>query len=244
MATGKHGSGDVSVFLIGGYDFLANKPTGVSRKVDERLQRCDGLGDSWQSYCHTGVSAGTFAQSGAIFDDTTNQMHTALKTSSATSRVGLIAWGGNVLGGPCTGFAGLLTTGYEVLAQLAGLTKANATYSVNGQVEEGVILQPLAALTSTTTGTGVDNGAASTNGGAAYLEVTALSGFTSIAVKLQDSTDNSSWSDISGGAFTAVTSAPGAQRIAISGTIRRYVRSVITPTGSGSVTAIVALARG
>jgi hypothetical protein len=61
-----------------------------------------------------------------------------------------------------------------VLAQLAGLTKANATYSVSGQVEEGVILQPLAALTSTTTGTGVDNAAASTNGGAAYLEVSAL----------------------------------------------------------------------
>ncbi len=244
MAAGKHGSADVGLFLIGGYNFLSNKPTGVTRKVDEQLQRCDGLGDSWESYCHTGMSKGLFQQSGAIFDDTTNLMHTALKTSSATSRVGLIAWGGNVLGAACTGFAGLLGVSYEVLGALAGLTKANAAYGVSGQVEEGVILAPLAAITITTTGTSVNNIASSANGGSGYLEVTAYSGFTGVVVKLQHSTDNSIWSDITSGAFTNVTSAPTAQRISFTGTVNQYTRYVATVTGSGSITLAVAIARG
>lgn len=243
MATGKHGSPECAVFLIGGYNLLANSPQSVSRKVQEGIQRADGLGDSWESSVNTGLATGQFTQDGAFFDDTTNDMHTALKASNGASRVGLIVWAGNVLGASCTGFAGVLNTAYEVLGQLAGLTKANATYGVSGQVEASVVLQPLAALTTTTIGTGVDNTASSASGGAVYLEATALSGFTSVAVKLQDSADNSSWADVSGGAFTAVTAAPNAQRIAISGTIRRYTRSVVTPTGAGSVTAIVAVAR-
>lgn len=244
MAVGKHGSSDVALFLIGGYNFLSNKPTGVTRKVEEVLQRCDGLGDSWASYCHTGVSKGSFSQAGAIFDDTTNQMHTALKTSSSTSRVGLIAWGGNVLGAACTGFAGLLAVSYEVLGALAGLTKANAAYGVSGQVEEGVLLVALGALTANTNGTGVDNAASSANGGSGYLEVTAFSGFSSVAVKLQHSTDNGIWADITSGAFTAVTTAPGAQRITFTGTVNRYTRHVVTVTGSGSITLAIAIARG
>lgn len=244
MAVGKHGSSEIAVFLVGGYSLLANKPQNVSRKVTERLHRIDGLGDSWEESAHTGMSAGAFSQAGAFFDDTANRMHTALKSSAGVSRVGLIAWGGNTIACPCTGFAGLLGVEYEVIAKNGDLTKANAKYDVSGQVEEGVLLVAHAAITATTNGTGVDNSASSTSGGAAYLEVSAFSGFTSVAVKIQDSADNSAWLDVSGASFTAVTTAPTAQRIAISGTIRRYTRYVATVTGSGSITLAVALARG
>jgi hypothetical protein len=244
MATGLHGSSEVALFLIGGYNFLANHPQSVTRKVNERLQRVDGLGDSWETSAHTGMSAGEFSQSGAFFDDSTNQMHTALKNSAGVSRVGLIAWTGNTLGAVCTGFAGVLGLEYEVLGARAGLTKANAKYGVSGQVEDGVLLAALAAITITTTGTGVDNGAASTNGAGVYLGVSAYSGLTSVTVKVQHSTDNSSWSDVSGGAFTAVTAGPTALRLAVTGTINRYTRSVATVVGTGSVTLAVALARG
>lgn len=244
MATGKHGSSEISVFLIGGYNFLANKPQTATRLVEEMLEKTDGLGDSWREFVNTGCSGGVFSQAGAFFDDTTNRMHTALKTSSATSRVGLIVWGGNILASSCTGFAGILGVSYSVIAQLKGLTKANAVYGVSGQVEEGVILQPHTALTSETVQTSVDNGAASTNGAGGYLEVSAYSGFTSVTVILQHSTDNSAWSNITGGGFTAVTSAPTAQRLSISGTINRYTRSWVQVSGSGSVTLAVALARG
>lgn len=243
MAAGLHGSSEIAVLLIGGYSFLGNKIQGVNRKVTEGLEKTHGLGDAWEETSNTGVPKGTFAQNGAFFDDTTNRMHTALKASAGVSRVGLVAWGGNSLGSTCTGFAGILGCEYEVLGQLGRLTKANVTYGVSGAVEEGVLLQAHAALTANTTGTSVDNTAASTNGAAGYLEYSAFSGFTGVAVKFQHSTDNSSWSDITGGAFTSVTSAPGAQRIAMTGTINRYTRMVVTVTGSGSITVAVALAR-
>lgn len=89
--------------------------------------------------------------------------------------------------------------------------------------------------TAATNGTGVDDGATnapSTFGLQAYLQVFSFAG-TDVTVKLQDSADNSSFADITGAVFTAVTTAPGAQRIATSNaaTIRRYVRAVTTTSG-------------
>lgn len=242
MAAGKHGSADIAVFLIGGYNFLANKVQGVSRKVEEILTRVDGLGDSWEDSAHTGMSRGLFTQDGAFFDDTTNQMHAALKAAPTTARVGLIAWGGNVVGSACTGFAGKVMTSYEVLAQLAGLTKANAAYGVTGQVEEGVLLLAHAAQTAGWTSTAVDNAASSANGGSGYLEVSALSGFTSVTVKVRHSADNVTYADLI--TFTAVTAAPTAQRSTVAGTVNRYLLTTGAVTGSGSITPVVGFARG
>lgn len=68
-------------------------------------------------------------------------------------------------------------------------------------------------------------------GAQAYLQVTAITG-TSVTVAVQDSADGSSWTNVTGLAFTAVTAAPAFQRLATAGnaTIRRYVRAVTTGT--------------
>lgn len=86
--------------------------------------------------------------------------------------------------------------------------------------------------TAATNGTGVDDTAATAFGLQAYLQVFSFAG-TDVTVKLQDSANNSSFSDITGATFTAVTTAPGTQRIATSNaaTIRRYVRAVTTTSG-------------
>lgn len=92
--------------------------------------------------------------------------------------------------------------------------------------------------TTATNGTALDFGAVSTLfGGQAYLESFALTG-TSATVKLQDSADNVSFLDISGAGFTAFTGR-GAQRIAFSGTVRRYVRAVTTGTFTNAQFAVV-----
>lgn len=89
-------------------------------------------------------------------------------------------------------------------------------------------------------GTAVDDTAVSTAFGlSAYLHVFALTG-TNVVVKLQDSADNSSFSDITGAAFASATSAPGAQRLvtANNATIRRYVRAVSSGTFSSATFAV------
>lgn len=91
--------------------------------------------------------------------------------------------------------------------------------------------------TAATNGASLDYGSTSTLfGGQAYLHVTALTG-TSVTVKLQDSADNATFADISGASFVAST-ATDFQRIAFSGTVRRYVRAVTTGTFTNAVFAV------
>jgi hypothetical protein len=82
----------------------------------------------------------------------------------------------------------------------------------------------------------------SRNGGAGYLEVSAYSGFTSVVVKIRSSPDDVTYADLI--TFTTVTAAPAAERIAVAGTVDRYLCVTGTVTGSGSITPFVGFARG
>lgn len=87
--------------------------------------------------------------------------------------------------------------------------------------------------TAATNGTAVDFGAATSFGFQAWLQFNALAG-TDVTVKLQDSADNSTFADISSGAFTQITTTtPQAQRLAVGGTatVRRYVRATTVTSG-------------
>lgn len=92
--------------------------------------------------------------------------------------------------------------------------------------------------TGATAGTAFDSGAATTNFGLqAYLQVFAFTG-TDVTIKLQESSDNAgdAYADVTGGAFTAVTSAPTSQRIATATNlaVERYLK--VTTTTSGGFT--------
>lgn len=108
-------------------------------------------------------------------------------------------------------------------------------------VDMGFIAHALAAETADGNGTSVDRGAGTTAGGVAALHITAYAGLTSIGIKLQHSTDNSSWSDLT--TFASAT-AIGAERkfLAAGTTVSRYVRTVTDVTGTGSATFLVAFA--
>lgn len=129
-------------------------------------------------------------------------------------------------------------------------------YSFSAQADEGVesgyIVHGLGAETADVNGTAVDRGtslsqpagspvAYSSNGLVAGIHVTAYSGLTSAAIKIQHSADNSVWADLV--AFSSVT-AIGKERVKVAaGTqINRYLRVVTDVTGTGSVTFLVAAA--
>lgn len=119
-------------------------------------------------------------------------------------------------------------------------------FTMTAQADEsadmGFIVHALGAETVDGNGTSVDRGAlgATANGGVAALHVTAFSGLTSAALKIQHSTDNSSWSDLV--SFTSVTAVTSERKLIAAGTtVNRYVRAVTDVTGTGSVTFLVAL---
>lgn len=96
--------------------------------------------------------------------------------------------------------------------------------------------------TAATNGTGVDFTVGSAFGLQAYLHVFALTG-TNVIVHLEHSDDNNAWSDVTGGAFTSVTVAPGKERIytARNLTVKRYLRAVSSGTFTSASCAVSAV---
>lgn len=137
-------------------------------------------------------------------------------------------------------------TEYSVDATVADAVAMTMTAQADESVEMGYVVAALQAYTADAlTGTAVDRGAApltpTTRGLAAAVHVTAYTGFTGVAVKIQHSPDNSAWSDLV--SFTNIT-AVGREKVATnySTTVNRYLRASVDVTGSGSVTLLVAAA--
>lgn len=134
-------------------------------------------------------------------------------------------------------------TDYAVDANVSDALGMTFTAQADESVEMGWVLAPLQAYTADVlAGVAVDRGASpltpTTGGLAAALHVTAYSGFTGVAVKVQHSPDNSAWADLA--LFSNVT-AVGAQRVLVARgtTVNRYLRASVDVTGSGSVTLVV-----
>lgn len=85
--------------------------------------------------------------------------------------------------------------------------------------------------TAATPGAVQDDGGATGYGAQAYLHATALAG-ADATVAVQHSADSVSWSSLL--SFAQVTSAPQAQRAAVTGTVNRFVRASTTTSGGFS----------
>ena len=131
---------------------------------------------------------------------------------------------------------------YATSSPVGDAVTFSASWQSEGQVDVGIALHDLTAETATGNGASVDNAASSANGGVANLHVTAVSGTTpSMTVKVQHSVDDAAWVDLI--TFTAAT-AKTAERIAVTGTVNRYVRATRTISGTTpSFTFAVAFAR-
>ncbi len=140
----------------------------------------------------------------------------------------------------------VLTTAYKESSPVGDVVAFNWTAMADGTVGFGRVLAPLAAVTADANGTTVDDGSSSTTGAIAHLHATAVSTGDTVDVTIEDASvpsgGGANWATI--GTFAQV-SAPGAQRLVIAGTVRRYVRAVwnVTDDGAPSITFGVALAR-
>lgn len=133
-----------------------------------------------------------------------------------------------------------IRTEYTVTSAVAATVDATLTTVNTGVTGYGVSLSPLAAITTDTAGTSVDNGASTTGGAVAHLHTTAHTGHT-VAIRIEHSTNNSTWTTLA--SFSTMTTTAISERIVITGTINRYVRVYDDLTGSGSTTRAVAFAR-
>ena len=132
-------------------------------------------------------------------------------------------------------------TNNEIGSEVAGAVSVSAT-AEGGFIGNGVSLKDLSAETSATDHTSVDHGALTSNGATAFLHITAKTGTPGATIKVQDSADNTSFSDFA--TFTLDGSSVGSQIKAVSGTVNRYLRVTSAYTGgSFSLTYAVVIAR-
>lgn len=233
----RYNSSNIAFLLIDGYSVLG-VTTDLSEEYDAKTEETTPLGSADETHAFTGLVSAKMSQSG-FFDDVAGSSNDALVAGNGSSRVVCYGVEGNTIGQNFVGFAGALQTNYKRSPKVGELHKASADYIGSGVKDEGKILHALGAettATGNTQATSVDNAAQSTDGGSGYLELSALTlgGYTSLQVVLEHSVDNITYADHGSGSFTAKTTAPAAQRIALSGTIYRYTSCRWAFLGAGT----------
>ena len=134
-------------------------------------------------------------------------------------------------------------TNYGVSSPVGDVVATSIDFQADKGLYDGIVLEN-ATYTSTTTGTARDNGAATTNGGSAFLIVSARSGTSPTAdVKIQHSADNTTYADLV--TFTQATAVGSEIKYVAEGTtVNRYLKIVATIGGSTpSFSAIVGFGR-
>jgi hypothetical protein len=212
----------------------------VSRNLD--TAETSAFGTSAKSYV-TGMQDGTMSVSG-MFDGDANAVDDHLKTTigaDASDVVSILPEG--TATGSSVFSAAVRQTSYEVSSPIGDVVSVSLEVQADGGVDRSVVLNGDAAVTASGNGTAVDNSSASSNGAAAYLHVTANTRDGATTFKVQGSADNSTWADLA--TFTSVSATSvTSQRVAIAGSVPRYVRASHAPGGSsGSITYTMTLGR-
>jgi hypothetical protein len=208
-------SGDIgSVSVSGGPAAL--EVTGIDKSAFERIGGLRTGGMSWQAW----------------FNPANDRAHDRLENLPTTD-VHCTYFRGTTLGNPAAcqvskqinydgnrGDDGALT--FQVEAQSNGFG-----------VEWGRSLTAgIRTDTAATDGASIDTTASADFGAQAYLQAFAMTG-TDVTVKIQDSANNTDFTDVAGLSFTQLTAGRTAERIATANTatIRRYLRAVTVTTG-------------
>lgn len=191
-----------------------------------------------------GLKDGTVSLSG-LFDGTANTGTDDYFNSvlgSTTKQKVVVAPDGNSVGARAMMLQSD-STSYEVSGAVADVVQTSAEFQSTDGIDHGVILSSGAAVSSTGNGTSVDNTASSSNGGVGFLSIPANDRNGTVVVKISASADNSTFADLI--TFQTVdASTATSERIAVTGTVARYLRVSYTVGGAtGSATPIVAFSR-
>lgn len=226
---GRHGKG--TTVLMDGWDMgeilnsietpatIDTAETTVFNSANDSKTYVTGVADAT-------LTAGGFFVSSSSDASVENTLADAVNTSSPQ----VWTWYPD---GTSTGNVGYGLTSFETGYTITSPVDGTIDISLDGQVTDGrdrvLSLQLLSCgITSTGQGTGLDNSAATTNGGIGYFQrITNTTNDFKVAI--QDSANNTTFQDIL--SFTSGTSRT-AERVVITGAVKQYVRATHTTTGA------------
>lgn len=216
-----------------------------SVETEEEVELADSTVLTDEGHRYTpGLDNGSLSLEG-LFDSTATAgaLDDTLATANgaASASVVTVARAGFALGNKVKSIDARQSS-YNYASPVADVVSFTAAWVSEGQVDTGVSLHDLTAVTTTANGSSVDNAASSPDGAVGVLHVTANTMDNSTVIKIQDSADNSVWADLI--TFTSVaTTVTTAERATVAGTVDRYTRAVWTPAGTGSITFAAAICR-
>lgn len=245
----KFGSDKIAFVLVDGFNIVGVE-TMLQDGLEAVTEETTGLGSThtWQAHTPTGLRKATLSQDG-FYDDASDSVNAALSGNQQTSRVVCHGFEGNTIGEKFRGAEGAFGSKYNRIASRGGLHKANAEYTVSGQVDDGIILQNLAAKTATFNTEGADsqdNTTSSAAGGVGFLQVTLISGTgATLDAKVRHSADDVTYADLITFAQVVLADTRKAERKTVAGTVNRHVAVSATIAGTTpSFTLMVGFARG
>lgn len=216
-------SGDIQALSRVGGGPATQDVTGIDKSAHERI----GL-----------VRDGAIEYTG-FFNDATDRLHERASALPTTDQI-VTYCRGTTLGNPAACLVSKQLNYDGTRADSGELTFAVSTQANGFGLEWGrQVTAGKRTDSAATNGSSVDFGTGSTSFGLqAYLHVFSFTG-TDVTIKLQESSDDGAvdtFADVTGGAFTQVTTGPTAERIATSGsqTVERYLRVVTVTTGGFS----------
>ena len=235
-------SADVGFILLAGYDIMG-LITDMAEQTEAVLEQSDGLGASGDEHTAVGMTKFDVSFDG-FYDDTLIRLIEAL----SGEQVLMYSLIGNTIGQQFVGVNALRSTITRGPSR-DSLTKAQMAFKSDEGPERGQIGAAHGTVTDVgpTEGTsdnwGVGN-APSTNGGVGYVTCTALTldGGTALQIIIKDSDDDITFVDLI--TFTAITSAPAAERKTVAGNVERYTLTEYEFTGSAGASRTATFAAG
>ena len=191
-----------------------------------------GFSDECKNYI-PGMAVGKMTLDMMWDKTTTTGIHPKLYNTGQTGNVTIIPEA-YVLGGAALSLPYTQTT-YGPQADVSEIIKIGTvefeSYGNNNGLEFCAVLAN-ATITATTTGSSVNNSAATTVKYAAVLHVWTPTSTDTYVVKVQHSTDNSTWADLA--AFTLNGKTITSERLTGTGTVNQYRRVLATRTGAAA----------
>ena len=228
-----HGVFDLSSFMNSGQ---------VSRSAE--TSETTSFGSTAKTYI-VGLVDGSLSASG-MFDGSASAVDDILSSSIGSDTLSPVTFAidGTTLGNRVS-LLQAKATKYDVSSPVGDVVSVSYDAQADGGVDQGVSLAALTSVSASTTTTSHDNAASSTNGGMAQLHVTANTRSSTSVIKVQHSSDNSTWADLATFATVPITTKTS-ERLAVAAatTVNRYLRTVCTlAAGSNSITYQVSFAR-
>jgi hypothetical protein len=238
-------AGDHAQVLVGGYEL-----TGDSHRITINDARDQHDVTTFSDQVHKfipGQRLSSLIHAGYL-NPVAARSHPVLKASDFSGVVSVLL-GDNqdpVIGNPAYSLS-VLQGRYDSMPEANKAVPFGALFANRGLGGGwGVALAVPVSFTNTTTGTGVDNGAATTKGGAAFLHVLQAAASDTYRIVVEGATDSGFTSPTELAVFTLNASALGSERIEIAGTLPRYTRwkaTRLTGTAGDTVKVAVNLVR-